>query len=244
MSRSTSRQALLGLAVSLLAAGAHAGTFSVSPVRVSLSAAQRVQALKVRNDGIEPAVVQLEVVGWSQLEGGDAYAPTADVLATPPIFTIAPGATQLVRVGLRRVPDGQRELTYRLHLQEVPPPPKPGFRGLAMALRVSLPVFVAAPAAAPVMHWQATRNAQGDVNVRLANDGNAHVQVGSLQLSAPGGTGLASRKVAAYVLAGQSRDWTLRLDPPPQAGAVLRLAAQTDAGEVNADLRLESAADR
>ena len=31
---------------------------------------------------------------------------------------------QIVRVGLRRGPDPQRELAYRLYLQEVPPPPK------------------------------------------------------------------------------------------------------------------------
>ena len=76
---------------------------------------------------------------------------------SPPIATIAPDKEQIIRVGLRRAPDKERELSYRLFLQEVPAPPKPGFQGLQVALRVGLPVFV-----------QPKRSGEGDAVVGRA----------------------------------------------------------------------------
>ena len=121
---------------------ASAASLGVSPVRVTLSESQSMGALTVRNDGTEPASLQMEMLSWSQAEGQDVLTPTRELLANPPIFTVPAGGSQLVRVGLRRAPDGQRELTYRIVLQELPPPPNPDFMGTRMLMRISLPVFV------------------------------------------------------------------------------------------------------
>src|SRR4051812_46070459 len=122
MSRFTPGQAMYGLAFLLGAVGvANAGSFAVNPVRATLSAKQTVSSLVVRNSGSESTVIQLEVVNWAQEDGKDVYTPTKELLATPPIFTVPPGGSQVVRVGLRRATDSQRELAYRLFLQEVPP---------------------------------------------------------------------------------------------------------------------------
>ena len=104
---------------------AKAASFGVSPVRVTLSESQSMGALTVRNDGTEPASLQMEMLNWSQAQGQDVLTPTRELLANPPIFTVPAGGSQLVRVGLRRAPDGQRELTYRIVLQELPPPQIP-----------------------------------------------------------------------------------------------------------------------
>jgi len=160
-----------------------AGSFMVTPVRVTLSSAQPIVALTVRNDSSDSTVVQIEMATWSQEAGKDVHAATRDVIATPPIFTVPPGATQVVRVGLRRTADAERELTYRLFLQEVPPPPKPEFKGLRIALRMSIPVFVAPPVAvAPALEWRAVREAQGWLNVSVRNAGKAHVQIADFRL--------------------------------------------------------------
>ena len=108
---------------------ASAASLGVSPVRVTLSESQSMGSLTVRNDGTEPASLQMEMLNWSQAEGQDVLMPTRELLANPPIFTVPAGGSQLVRVGLRRAPDGQRELTYRIVLQELPPPPNPDFMG-------------------------------------------------------------------------------------------------------------------
>lgn len=231
-------QAACGLAFLLAGTGgASAGSFQVNPVRATLSANLPVGSLTVRNTGAEPAVVQLEVVSWSQQDGKDVYVPTREILATPPIFTVPPGGSQVVRVGLRRAPDPRRELTYRLFLQEVPPPPKPDFQGLQVALRVGVPVFVLPPAPAkPVLRWQVSRTPQGKLQLSLSNSGNAHIQVANFKLVPAKGEPLPTQQVAAYVLPGQSRSWLVEAATAPPPGTTLRVSAQTDAGDVEAEV--------
>lgn len=237
------RRAALGLALAFAGAGgASAGSFAVSPVRVTLSAQQSVGSLVVRNEAEEPTVVQLEVMSWTQQDGQDTYAATREILATPPIFTVPAGGSQTVRVGLRRAPDAQRELTYRLYLQEVPSPPKPGFQGMQVALRIGVPVFVVPPgdAAKPALHWQASRAADGGLRLALTNSGNAHVQVASFRLALPGAAEpLAMQDVATYVLPGQTRSWPVKAQTAPPAGATLNLSARTDAGDAEAEVVVE-----
>ena len=222
------------------AAPTWSGSFQVSPVRATLSAGQSIMALTVRNEGSEPAVIQLEPMAWSQRDGKDVYAATREIIATPPIFTVPPGGRQIVRIGLRRAPDARLELAYRLYLQEVPPPPPPGFQGLQVALRLGVPVFVNPPVAlAPALKWSARRMPGGELKVGLANNGNAHVQVMGFALGAAGGATLASSKAVAYVLPGQAREWLLKASPPPPSGTALQLVAVTDGGEIRTDLALE-----
>ena len=231
-------QAALGLAFLLGAAGAStAGSFAVSPVRATLSSAQRVGSLVVRNSGAEPVVVQLEAFDWSQQDGQDVYTATKEILATPPIFTIPPGGSQVVRVGLRRAPDGQRELTYRLYLQEVPPA-KPDTQGLRVVLRMGVPVFVTpAVPAAPALRWRAARTAGNTLKLSLTNSGNAHIQVAKSRLtSADSSHPVATQEVATYVLPGQTREWLVKPSTLPPAGAALRVFAQTDSGDMQAEV--------
>jgi fimbrial chaperone protein len=234
--RGHARRALLVMCL-LVAAGARAGSFAVSPVRATLSADKLIGSLTVRNDGAEPTVVQLQVMSWSQDDGEDVYTVTREVLATPPIFTVDPGASQMVRVGLRRAPDPHRELSYRLYLQEVPPPPEPGFQGLQVALRIGVPVFVVPTAPAqPVLHWEARATAKGGLELALRNDGNAHVQVVDVTLDSAGSQVLATRALSSYVLAGQSRRWRIDNVTAPPPGTALRLVARTDAGRIETEL--------
>lgn len=230
---------LIGV-LALLAAVAgtsNAGSFQVNPVRATLSVSQKVSALTVRNTGSEAAVIQMEIAAWSQQNGEDIYLSTRDLLATPPIFTVPAGGSQIVRVGLRRAPDPARELTYRLFLQEVPPPPKPGFQGLQVALRIGVPVFVV-PAEEPRQDlvWNLHRTPEGKIEVSLANQGNVHIQVANFRLLGADGADLGTQHIASYVLPGQSRHWQAKNIPVPAAAARLHLFAQTDAGDMDAGL--------
>jgi fimbrial chaperone protein len=220
---------------------ANAASFGVSPVRVTLSESQQMGALTVRNDGTEPVSMQLEVLNWSQAAGKDVLTPSRELLANPPIFTVPAGGSQLVRVGLRRAPDAQRELTYRVILQELPPPPNPNFMGTRMLMRISLPVFVLPKVdAKPVLLWQAARTPQGALKISLTNNGNAHIQIANFKLSLPGSQQpWVTKESAEYVLPGQSRDWTLPANsenPAPPLGVTLQLFAQTDAGDIEAEV--------
>lgn len=222
---------------------AQAGSFTVNPIKVTLSREQPVAALTVRNVGATPAVIQLETRHWSQHDGSNVYEATSEVLATPPIFTVPVGKTQLVRIGLRRPPDPGQELSYRLYVQEVAPPPAPGFKGLQMSLRMGVPVFVlpVAPVRSVVanLQWHATRLGPAKVSLSATNAGNAHVQLSQLQLRSVAGTSAgATRQVEAYLLPGQRMAWVMEFQQA--SGNELHLLAQTDAGNVETDLAVEA----
>jgi fimbrial chaperone protein len=235
--------AALVACVAFAAAGVHAGSFQVNPIRVDLSASSPSVAITVRNDGRDPVVVQASVLAWSQSDGNDAYVPTTEALVTPPIATIAPGAEQIVRVGLRRAPDPQRELTYRLFLQEVPPPPKPGFTGLQVALRIGVPVFVAPTASArKPLEWSATLARDGTVKLTARNEGNVHHRIADFELRIPGvaDAPVTGVSTVSYVLAGQAREWTLAAPiERVRFARELALKAFTDAGEIEAAVKLD-----
>jgi fimbrial chaperone protein len=212
-----------------------AGSFAVNPVRLSLSEEHRVEAIIVRNQGSEAAVVQLETTAWTQAGGQDVYSPTREILATPPIFTVPAGGSQIVRVGLRRPFDARRELAYRLFFQEVPPPPEPGQRGLRVALRIGVPVFVpAATVASPTaLRWQVAQTAPGVLQVDAVNAGNRHVRVMGLKLSPiDGPRTMSARGVSGVLLAGQGRRWSVALDEPLLKGSI-RVTADTGDGEAD-----------
>ena len=222
---------------------AHAGSLAVNPVRLTLSATQMVAAVTVRNVGDEATVVQLETSSWTQHDGKDVLDTTSEVLATPPILTIPPGGLRIIRVGLRRPPDPQHELTYRLFLREVPPP-EPIAQGLRVALLISMPVFVVPPRVpAPEIHWRAMRTPDGQIRVQASNTGKAHVQLGQLDIAAAnGGAAVATRNMSEYVLPDNSREWTVDTKSAPPVGTLLSISSQTDTGKVQSNVKLEEAA--
>jgi len=222
-----------------------AASLGISPVRVELSPTTPTAALTLRNGGVEPTVVQVRAVAWSQNGGEDVYEPTNDVIVSPPIFTVAGNGAQVVRVGLRRAPDARRELSYRIFLQEVPGAPQPGVTGVQMALRIILPVFVkpVQPAKA-ALNWRIGREAGGALRVVAANPGEMHVQVIGIKLlgpsAAPDAPPLASHESGGYLLPSQSREWRIEPQPGLPADATrLRVLASTDAGELSADVSLD-----
>jgi len=234
--------AVFGLFVFLAGATVvNAGSIGVSPVRVTLSDKQKIGTITVRNGGTEPVPMQLEALNWSKEEGEDVFTSTRELIVSPPIFTIPAGGSQLLRVGLRGAPDAKRELTYRIFLQELPPPPTPDFNGAKMLMRVSLPVFVLPKVAAnPLLRWQAVRTSDGSLKISLTNDGNAHIQIINFSLSKPGSAQpWISQKASDYALIGQSLDWILPASADysiPQSGTTIQLLAKTDAGDIEAEV--------
>src|SRR5689334_9382745 len=222
-------QALTGLAflgLMTVAVEAQATAFTVAPVRVTLSAKQTVAAVTVTNTGTEPTVVQLETMQWSQDQGQEVLDLSTSVLATPPIFTIPAGKSQIVRIGLRRAPDSTRELTYRLILREVPP--EDHTNGLRVALRISMPVFIAPTGAtpAPAVKYRAQRLPDGNIRVVAYNTGNAHVQFGKLDVvQATDGKPVAVHPTADYVLPDNQRAWILNTKSAPPVGTLLRVSS-------------------
>ena len=223
----------------LAAMAAQAGSFSAVPVRLTLAAGSKSTSLLLENKGDEPVLVQAELMSWIQHEGDDVLSPSRDLVVSPPIFTILPGAAQTVRVGLLRPADPGRELTYRLFLQEVPPPQQPNRRGVSVALRLSLPVFVLPRGpAAPALAWRAAPKPEGAIRLTLANSGNSHVQAIDCRIYLPDGALIAAHNLSGYVLSGQTRSWQIK-PSQPWRGERLKLVARTDIGDITAEIMPE-----
>jgi len=244
------RSLILGILASatvfgLSPAPAHAGSFSVTPLRVELSPQARTGALTIRNQQDTPVVVQAEGVLWEQASGEDRLSPTRDVLISPAVFTLPASGSQLVRVALRRPADAQRELSYRLILTEVPGQPDPSFTGLSVALRLSLPIFVeAVTPARPQLEWSAVHAADGALAITARNAGNAHARVLSFTVAPAAGPGKPlDQRVAAYILPGQSRTWTLGDNKNDGTSGSdwrrLRVKGSTEAGDFEVEASLD-----
>jgi fimbrial chaperone protein len=219
---------------------ANAGSFTVNPVRLTLSATQAVAAVTVKNVATEAAVVQLETSSWTQHDGQDVLTSTNEILATPPIITVPPGGSRIIRVGLRRPPDPQHELTYRLFLREVPPP-EPIAQGLRVALLISMPVFVIPPhIQGPQVDWRAIRTPDGNIRLQARNTGQSHIQLGQLEIAtASGGSAVATRNMADYLLPDNAREWTVTTKSAPTPGTLLSISSQADVGPLHAKVTLE-----
>ena len=203
--------AVTGLATLLaLSAPAVAGSFSISPLRVDFAETAGTAALTVRNEDATAVVIQTQGLGWSQEGGQDALSPSRDLLISPAVFTLQPGGSQLIRVALRRSIDPVRELSYRLIVQEVPQAASKDFVGLQVALKLSVPIFVAPTAPAePQLTWAATRGADGKLSVSARNDGAAHERILRFALkTADGTTTVLEQPSLSYVLAGAVRQWS------------------------------------
>jgi fimbrial chaperone protein len=221
-----------------------AGSFGLSPLRLDLSSQAATASVNVRNNDSSPALVQAEAVVWSQVGGEDKLEPTTDLIVSPTVFTLPADGSQLVRVALRGAAEANRELSYRLILQEVPAEASPDFKGLRVALRLSVPIFVAPNSgkSEPNLEFSASRNADGALMLRADNKGTGHGRVLSFTLTPTDVHGpVLQDTVASYVLPGQYRTWTIKnnestRDDSTATADRYRLKANTERGEVVTEL--------
>jgi fimbrial chaperone protein len=228
---------LMGLAAEQSAAG----SFSVAPTRVELDAAHRTAVVTLRNVEPKPLTVQVSITGWSQGAGEDKYEATRELLATPPVFTLAPDSEQIVRIALRRAPDAALERPYRIFFQEVPQAAAVGSNSLNIALRVGVPIFVMPSSKTDAkLRWEARHMADGKIAIDAINDGSAHIQVTGLELSATGAT--ASRPISEvkYILPGSRMTWQTELPPGADSASSLQLAGHSDRGDLTATVSVAS----
>jgi len=224
------------VAAMLCAWSAQAGSLSVMPVVVALSAQKVREAITVTNQGDERITTHVDVVSWTQSDGKDVFAPTTDVLLNPGVFTLEPGQAQVLRLGWRGKPPLDTERTYRVLLREVPPAaplqaPSASPAGalpthVRVLLELRIPIYVAPHQVVHRPDWQ-TRRVDGNViEVRFKNRGNVRTVVHGLQLSSDSGIHLgAPLEVHAAVLAGQERRWTLPLPEAETADLVVDVRA-------------------
>jgi len=133
----------LGLAVLALVgflSSAEASSLRVAPIGLKLSAQEPSGTIRTWNDGNAPMQVQIRVFRWTVENGEDVLTPTRDVVASPPMATLLPGAENLVRVV--RVSGGpiKDKEAYRLIVDELPNPANQRAGTVNVLVRHAIPV--------------------------------------------------------------------------------------------------------
>ena len=227
------RAAILGALLPCLSATMVAADgLTVLPVTIQMAPGQMAASLTVKNEADAATSLQVRAFAWSQsAQGDERLEPTTELMASPPICTIAAGASQVVRLVLRRPPQGG-EASYRILLDQIPPPAAPGT--VRIALRLSIPIF-AEPneRAAPHLQWR-IETGGGQAELVAANDGNRHEKVLDISLLAVGRSLPVEAGASPYILPGAPRQWRVSgPNPPLVPGTTLRLTARADAGEID-----------
>lgn len=225
MARAHSGRWLAAVLSCLQATPTLAAQLEVAPVVHELPAGRQALAMTVTNRDAAEVVVQLRGFAWRQEEGEERLLPAPELQVSPPFFTLAPGASQVVRALVQAVP-AEREATYRLILDGLPAAASTA--QLQFALRVSVPVFVAPRRASPArIRWTLERDA-----LVASNEGGRRERLRDVRLRDPQGRAVELRAAPSpYLLAGAQKRWPLA--EPATTGTIWRLSAQTDEGAVD-----------
>lgn len=206
-----------------------AAAVTIAPIMVELSPQKRIASIRLLNDSAEAMTFQAETLAWRQVAGADHYAPTQELLVAPTVVKIAPGASQIFRVTLRRPAVNDVELAYRLILEDVTAdlPNQPGT--VKLRFRHNLPLFVTPrQLAAGNSQWRRCSAPANQTCIQLDNLGNRHVRLSGVAVE--GSDWRQELPGSATVLAGASRQWVFGL--AAGQSAALRVIATSSAGDI------------
>lgn len=193
-----------------------AATLSVYPLKLRIAPGRLADTVTLGNEGARPVTVEARLFRWQyeppvdgSMDARELLTPTTELLATPPVFTVPPGGSRVVRVG--RLSGGAlppTETGYRIELAEVPDEAaKPLEGGARTVLTLSLPVFIAPAdrkAAAKLSASWLAPAASAPPRLRLVNEGQLHARLTTARLVQQGKP-CAEKTFGAYVLPGSSR---------------------------------------
>ena len=229
--------AALSMALALPPLSLAAG-LQVSPISLQISSNRNADGIWLTNSSTEPLTAQVRVFQWSQQNGDDLLAQTTGLTVSPPLVDIPAGGRQLVRVLRTSAPPAVgAEATYRLIIDELPPdlmvaPPAPAASeaaparrsfGMSFLMRYSVPVFVGDASEAAVktageqLSWSLQKSSES-WTFKATNHGAIRAQLAELHgIGTDGQTWPLQGGLMGYVLAGQTRQWSVAAPSQTQA---------------------------
>ncbi|WP_454885515.1 fimbrial biogenesis chaperone [Sphingomonas oryzagri] len=220
------RLALTALLAAAPLTGAHAAAVVLWPVDPTIAAGQSATALWVENRGQQPVTLQVRSLGWSQAGNEDQYARQDEVVTSPPIANVAPGQRQLIRILRRDAGTTPAEHSYRLLIDELPPPvdpskPNVASAQLAVQMRYSIPLFTydGEVAATPVLRARLVV-VDGKRYAEIANLGQRHARLINLRIQNGARDFTVNAGLLGYVLGGATMRWPVP-DGAPISGTIV-----------------------
>jgi fimbrial chaperone protein len=211
---------------------AHAAAVVLWPVDPTIATGQTATALWVENRGTQPVTLQVRSLSWSQSGNEDQYARQDEVVTSPPIANVDPGERQLIRVIRRDTGTTAAEHSYRLLIDELPPPVDPSKPGAASAqlsvqMRYSIPLFTYdGEIAAPTLMAH-TVVIDGKRYAEIRNVGQRHARLINLRIQNGAKDFTVTAGLLGYVLAGSTMRWRLP-EGAPVDGTIIVNANGTD----------------
>lgn len=227
------------LIAGLYASPSNATSLRVSPVLLDIKAPVATSNLRIWNDAKAPINVQVRIFRWTQQNGSDVLTAAEDVVASPPMTQLKPGAENLVRiVRLSKAPIKAEE-SYRVMVDELPSRGKTQSGTINLVVRHSIPVFfsnAAASDAEPV--WTVTPKANG-YQVTVSNKGLKRLRIANLKLISGNGQAVAQQKgLVGYALGKSGASWLVPATGGKRASGTLKISADSEGGPVNATARV------
>ncbi|AQS41896.1 MAG: Fimbrial chaperone [Candidatus Tokpelaia hoelldobleri] len=186
-----------------------AGTLRVTPVRINVQAPSAGAAVSLTNTGKRPMSVQVRVFKWTQKDGEEFYTPAHGVAVSPPMLTLKPRSTSVMRILRTDRAAIKGEESYRLVIDQLPDSALRRHKGSAVSfvVRHNLPVFFTAVGQhMPQVTWQAVP-VKGGYKVVATNTGSSHMGFASVRLLA-GKTVVGQLDgLAGYALAGSKNSF-------------------------------------
>jgi fimbrial chaperone protein len=223
----------LSIALLLCSQAATASNFEISPVVLELSSARTAGVVKIINNDTHDVSLQLRAYDWVQKDSQDQLDPTQTLIISPPVFTLAPGASQVIRIVSKR-PAESNEVAYRLLVDELPTAAEGP--AINFKFRISMPIFIA-PTGAPNLKLGWSLSASKPPKLLVTNSGNRRGRMLNVVLTLPNGKKVTPPAGAnPYTLAGMVRQYALDIDAPLAVGSVVKMSANSDTGPVETEI--------
>lgn len=240
----TARLLGAGLLFFLAAGFAGAQNVSISPTGITLGEGREIGTFTLSNSGDRETTIHARAYRWEQHDGEDQLEESNDLLLAPPIFTLGPGESQVVRTGLRRNIPAQREGSYRVEFREVLPDDATGPEvGLRLALQISVPVFIEPlESGSAELAWRARFDSTAEEAViQVENSGRRHARLTRMALVDPDSGRILARpgRQLTYLLAGTDREWRIPVSRQQARKAVLEIRGRAGSDDINVSLDLE-----
>lgn len=112
--------ALLTVILICLNSSVAQAVFTIAPVKLTINKDNRVANINLRNDNDGPKSFQLVLYKVEYIKGKEVLKETKDLMATPVMFRIGAGRTQLIRIALTNKMSYSREPdAYRIAVKEL-----------------------------------------------------------------------------------------------------------------------------
>jgi fimbrial chaperone protein len=190
----------------------------VDPIHIFLTPKSTSALLTVHNDSPEQLRLQVSIFAWDESPKGEAVLkPTQDIIFFPALLTLGAGEERKVRVG-SATPFAASEKTYRIIVEEMPPPPKAKQEkkdvNIRVLTRMSIPIFLQPPSTKTDPALVNFLVSHDKFLFQLKNGGNAHTMVRKAWVRATSAEGrlyIDEDLRGWYLLAGGRREYEVKI---------------------------------